>query len=121
MLMVLLSMRFPLARPTVKFCRFMLSTDGIATDLDKVRAIAEFGTPANITDLRSFMGLVNQLAELYPEISAAAHPLRPLMSPRQTFTWTVDHDTAFQRVKEAMASPQVLAVFDPQLPPNRRI
>ena len=97
--------KFALARPAVKFCGFMLSMDGIAADPDQVRAIAEFATPANITNLRSFMGLVNQLAELYPEISAAAHPLRPLMSPRQTFTWTVDHDTAFQRVKEALASP----------------
>ena len=94
----------------------MLSTEGVAVDPDKVRAIAEFATPANITDLRSFMGLVNKLAEFSPEISPAAHPLRPLMSPRRTFTWTVDHDTAFQRVKEALARPPVLAVFDPQLP-----
>lgn len=108
--------KFALAKPAVTFCGFVLSTDGISADPEKVRAIAEFATPANITDLRSFMGLVNQLTEFSPEISTAAQPLRPLMSPRRAFTWTVDHDTAFQRVKKALASPPVLAVFDPQLP-----
>ena len=64
--------KFALARPAVKFCGFMLSMDGIAADPDQVRAIAEFATPANITDLRSFIGLVNQLPEFSPEISTAA-------------------------------------------------
>lgn len=108
--------KFLLATPAVQFCGFVLSADGIAADPEKVRAIADFTTPANITDLRSFMGLVNQLAEFSPDISAAAQPLRPLMSPRRAFTWTIDHDTAFQRVKTALASPPVLATFDPQLP-----
>ena len=108
--------KFTLATPAVKFCGFIVSADGIAPDPEKVSAIQDFATPANITDLRSFMGLVNQLTEFSPEISAAAQPLRPLMSPRRAFIWTADHDAAFQHVKKAMASPPILAVFDPQLP-----
>ena len=61
--------KFVLAAPVVKFCGFMLSSEGISADPERVRAIADFPTPANITDLRSFMGLVNQLAEFSPEIS----------------------------------------------------
>ena len=38
------------------------------------------------------------------------------MSPRRTFIWIVDHDAAFHKVKEALAGPPILAVFDPQLP-----
>lgn len=61
------------------------------------------------------MGLVNQLAEFSPGISNAAQPLRPLMSPRRAFTWMADHDSAVQQVKMALASPPVLATFNPQL------
>lgn len=57
-----------------------------------------------------------QLAELSPEIAAATQPLRPLMSPRPMFTWTADHDAAFRQVKDALASPPQLAMFDPHLP-----
>ncbi|XP_050709713.1 uncharacterized protein LOC126994436 [Eriocheir sinensis] len=108
--------KFILAAPAVKLCGFVLSANGIDADPEKVRAITDFPTPANITDLRSFMGLVNQLTEFTPEISAAAQPLRPLMSPRRAFVWTVDHEEAFQRVKAALSTPPQLAMFDPQLP-----
>ncbi|XP_064077718.1 uncharacterized protein LOC135195391 [Macrobrachium nipponense] len=91
----------------------------ISADKQKVSAIKDFPTPANLTDLRSFMGLVNQLAEFTPDISIAAQPLRPLMSPKRTPLFgpgPTDHDEAFQRVKLALTSPPVLALFDPDLP-----
>ena len=62
------------------------------------------------------MGLANQFAEFTPEIAAAADPLRPLMSPKRSFTWTADHDAAFVKVKKALSQPPVLAHFDPNRP-----
>ena len=108
--------KFVLAAPDVSFCGYQLSHKGIAADPEKVRAITEFAKPANLTDLRSFMGLVNQLTEFSPDISGAAVPLRPLVSPKKAFLWTLDHDLAFKRVKEALSCPPVLATFDPALP-----
>ncbi|XP_068227654.1 uncharacterized protein [Palaemon carinicauda] len=90
--------KFVVAAPSVNFCGYTLSGDGISVDHQKVSAIKDFPTPASLTDLRSFMGLVNQLAEFTPDISVAAQPLRPLMSPKRTFVWTSDHDEAFQRI-----------------------
>ena len=108
--------KFIVAASQVKFCGYNLSEEGISADQDKVEAIKDFPTPANLTDLRSFMGLVNQLAEFTPEIATAAQPLRPLMSPKRSFTWTPDHDSAFKKVKSALANPPVLAPFEPNLP-----
>ena len=93
------------------FCGYTLSADP-----EKLSGIRDFPTPANLTDLGSFLGLVNQLAEFSPDISAAAQPLRPLLSPRRTFLWTPDHQEAFQRDKQALLSPPVLACYDPALP-----
>ena len=107
--------KFVLAAPKVSFCGFTLSSEGIAADPEKVRAIADFPKPANLTDLRSFIGLVNQLAEFTPAIAESADPLRPLMSPRRSFTWTPDHDAAFLKVKKALSSPPILAHFNPSL------
>lgn len=108
--------KFVVAAPSVSFCGYTLSGDGIAADVTKTEAIRDFPTPANLTDLRSFMGLVNQLSEFTPDIAQAAQPLRPLMSPKRTFLWTPDHDEAFRRVKSALTSPPVLAPFDTSLP-----
>lgn len=108
--------KFVVADSRVSFCGYNLSAEGISADEDRVIAIRDFPKPANLTDLRSFMGLVNQLSEFTPDIAAAAQPLRPLMSPKRTFTWTADHDEAFHRVKTALAQPPVLAHFTPTLP-----
>lgn len=105
--------KFVVAAPTVSFCGYSLSGDGIVADPEKVRAIADFATPANLTDFRSCMGLVNQLAEFSPDITAAALPLRPLMSPKRTFVWTPDHDLAFQRVKAVLSTSPVFSTINP--------
>jgi len=108
--------KFVLAAPAVTFCRYKLSKEGVAADPEKVCAIAEFPIPANLTDLRSFMGLVNQLVDFSTDIAAEATPLRPLMSPKRTFTWTADHDQTFNKVKQAFSNPPVLASFNPTIP-----
>lgn len=107
---------FSLAVPKVPFCGYILSERGIAADPEKIKAITDFTTPAKLTDLQSFMSLVNQLAEFSPEISSAAEPLGPLMSPKRAFVWTPDHEQAFRRVKEALLGPSTLATSDPSLP-----
>ena len=108
--------KFVVATPQVDFCGFTLSEAGITANQAKVAAIRDFPTPANLTDLRSFMGLVNQLAEFTPDITSAAQHLRPLMSPKRQFLWTPDHEEAFRRVKVALFSPPVFASFNPALP-----
>ena len=108
--------KFAVAAPTVSFCGYQISADGISADEDKIKAIRSFPKPANVTDLRSFVGLVNQLAEFTSDIAAKAQPLRPLLSPKRAFTWIPDHDNAFEEVKQALLSPPVLASFDPALP-----
>ena len=67
--------KFIVAANKVNFCGYTLSDKGIAADPDRVTALRDFPTPSNITDLRSFMGLVNQLAEFTPEIAKTAQPL----------------------------------------------
>ena len=51
------------------------------------------------------MGLVEQLAGFSTEVAAAKAPLRPLLSTRNPYLWTADHDQAFEAVKLALVSP----------------
>ncbi|XP_037772737.1 uncharacterized protein LOC119568354 [Penaeus monodon] len=38
------------------------------------------------------------------------------MSPKRTFIWTADNGQAFSKVKQALSSPPVLALFNPTIP-----
>ena len=104
------------AASEVEFCGYKLSPKGFVPDGQKVDAIASFPTPTNITDLRSFLGMVVQLSEFSPWIADAAEPLRDLLKPKNEWLWTSQHDAAFSKVKEALVSPPVLAYFAPELP-----
>ena len=41
----------------IQYLRHIVSKDGIFVDLDKIKAIAEWLIPKNVTDIRSFMGI----------------------------------------------------------------
>ena len=104
--------KFILAKSSVPFAGYIVSDKGISADPNKIKAIADFPKPKNISDMRSFLGLVEQLAGFSSDISAKLLPLRPLLSTKSEFIWTTDHDSAFQEVKQALVSPPILTTFD---------
>jgi transposase InsO family protein len=108
--------KFKFAEPNVEFVGFRVSKEGIEADPAKVKAIAEFPRPTNITELRSFFGLVNQLGQFSKDVAAAAEPLRALLKKENLFQWSENHTEAFEAVKKTLISPPILAPFDPKLP-----
>ena len=100
------------AEEKVDFCGFTVSSDGYTVDDKKLRVVKDFPQPSNITDLRSFLGLVNQLGSFSTEIATAAEPLRQLLKPRNAWLWTLAHTAAFE-VKEALMSPPILDYYNP--------
>lgn len=67
-------------KTSLKFLGHIIDQDGIRADPDKTAAIQRMETPKNITDLRRFMGMVNQLGKFSPNISDLNQPLRALLN-----------------------------------------
>ena len=74
--------KFVFAVADTSFCGYNLRPAGIAADPAKLRAISEFPAPTNITELRSFLGLVNQLGDFTADIASSAEDLRGLLRPK---------------------------------------
>ena len=102
----------------VKFAGYLVSNNGIEPDPDRTKAISNFPIPENITDLRSFFGLVNQLGQFTPDLAHMLEPLRGLLKPKNAFIWLPEHQTAFDNVKQVLTDPNgpILAHFDSSLP-----
>jgi hypothetical protein len=115
---ITLSMEKAQVGESVKFAGFIVNSSGIAPDPSKMAAIADFPKPANLTDLRSFLGLANQLGQFVPDLAHAMQPLRGLLKKDFAFQWLDDHDKAFAAVKAILTNPKgpVLAHFDSSLP-----
>ena len=75
----------------IPFAGFLISDNGIKPDPQKTMAIASFPTPKNITDLRSFLGLANQLAFFLPDFSHLTSEMRKLLSTKNAFLWLEAH------------------------------
>lgn len=77
-----------------------MKADRIELDPTKVKAISNFPATTNLTELRSFIGLLNQMSGHSEEVSEAALPLQPLMKKKNTFQWMEEHQKAVEKVKE---------------------
>jgi hypothetical protein len=60
----------------MKFAWFMISGDGVRPNPEKLAAVAEFPTPTNTTELRGFLGRVNQLGIFIPDIAHMSATMR---------------------------------------------
>jgi len=104
--------KFKFGQRKIEWVGYVIQHGGYTVEPGKLKAIADFPIPRDLTDLRSFNGLVEQLAGFSREIAALRDPLQPLMSPKNSFEWTPHHTEAFNAVKRALVSAPVLAPFD---------
>ena len=98
------------------FAGYVVSKDGIKPDPSKLEAIRRFETPTDVTTLRSYLGLVNQLTSLMPDVAHITEGLRELLKKDVAFTWLPCHQKCFDRSKELLTSPVVCKPFNPELP-----
>ena len=100
---------------SLKFAGFMVSSDGVRADPDKLSAIQDFPTPTCVSDIRSFLGLAQQLGLFAPDLAHMTVNLRSLLKKGVAFVWLDIHDQEFMRTKEALCSDAIVKPFDPLL------
>ena len=102
----------------VKFAGYLISDKGIAPDPDKVAAIRNFATPENKTDVRAWFGICNQFAPFKLDLKNSMEPLKGLLSEKNAFIWTPEHQQSMQNTKDIITDEKgsILSHFDPSKP-----
>jgi hypothetical protein len=101
-----------LLQKTVSFLGHVVSGDGIATDPEKTRAVNEWPVPTCLRDTRAFIGLCSYYRRFIKGFADIAAPLHALTKKGVRFRWTPECQVAFQRLKDALSTPPVLAMPD---------
>ncbi|XP_052564009.1 uncharacterized protein K02A2.6-like [Culex pipiens pallens] len=96
----------------IEFLGHRITADGIVPTNDKVKAIKSFRRPENEAEVRSFLGLANYLNKFIPDLATLDEPLRMLTRKDSKFVWSVVHQTAFDRIKDAIADVMKLGFFN---------
>ena len=100
-------------KPSVKFLGQLISKNGVNADPEKTSAVRNMEAPRSVSDLRRFLGMVNQLGKFSPRISELTQPMRELLSHKRAWLWGPDQEEAFNKVKEEISQPTTLALYNP--------
>ena len=106
--------KFQFANRSVDFAGFHISESTVEPLPKYLNAMRDFLTPKNITDIRSWFGLVNQMAN-YAQLRDLVAPLKQFLSPKRTFAWSEDLNKTFTASKLAIVEVirHGVEIFDP--------
>ncbi|XP_055599014.1 uncharacterized protein LOC129748419 [Uranotaenia lowii] len=97
----------------VPFLGYLLGTEGLRTNPEKVRPILEYERPTTVTKLRRFLGMANYYRRFIPDFSGTTAALTDLLQTKSKLVrWNEDAETAFVRIKELLISSPILASPD---------
>ncbi|KAL5510819.1 hypothetical protein EMCRGX_G006423 [Ephydatia muelleri] len=98
------------------FLGHVIDQHGVQADPEKTSAIEGLSSPSNITELRRFLGMANQMGKFSPNLAQVTQPLRELLSKNRTWQWGCAQEEAFAQVKAELCKPTVLAFYTPDAP-----
>ena len=101
-------------RSSVVYLGYLIDADGLHPMPDKVKAILEAPEPTNVTELKSYLGLLNYYGKFLQNVSSILHPLYSLLQKSATWKWSQGQREAFRASKKLMISSQMLVHFDPE-------
>ena len=102
--------------PHFEYLGHVIDVNGLHPTDDKIAALKQDPTPKNVTQLRSFLGLINYYSKFLPNLSTKLRPLYNLLLKNKRWTWTEQHDMAFKLAKEALQADFVLVHYDSAKP-----
>ena len=100
----------------VKYMGHILSKEGISPVKNKLDAIRLAPRPKDVSQLRSFLGMLNYYSKFIKDFSSKVHPLYQLLSNKTEWFWSKECEISFLWAKEVLSSEQVLVHYDPQKP-----
>ena len=100
---------------TIPYLGREVSHNSIVPVVDRANILA-YPAPTSRKHVRSFLGLANHFKSFIKGYSDLAAPLYELTSKHAMFEWEPHHQRAFARLRDALASPEVL--HPPSADPN---
>ena len=96
----------------VTYFGHVFSASGVAPDPEKIREIQAVTPPTNVSELRSFLGMVNYCGRFVPALASVSAPLRDLTRADVPWEWSQSHSQAFDEIKQRLAQCCTMAYFD---------
>lgn len=103
-------------QPQVEYLGHVVDATGFRPSPKKVSAILNMPPPTQVSELRSFLGMVQHYGKYITSLSDLCAPLNNLLKKGTPWKWTAECVDAFERIKAMLTSAEVLTHYDPAKP-----
>ncbi|BHF61010.1 hypothetical protein SprV_0100398000 [Sparganum proliferum] len=100
----------------IKYLGFVFDVNSRHPDPENIRAIQRMPAPKNVSQLRSFLGLISYYSSFLPSLHDVRAPLNRLLQKDAPWCWSPDCEKAFAQLKSMLSSDLLLTHYDPTLP-----
>ncbi|KAK3739921.1 hypothetical protein QZH41_004932 [Actinostola sp. cb2023] len=100
----------------VQFLGHLIDAEGVHPAPEKVRAIVDAPVPTCVSELRSFLGMLQYYGKFLANLSTMLQPLNNLLREGVPWLWKPECQQAFNGAKEQLLSSKVLTHYDVNLP-----
>ena len=96
----------------ISFVGYEIDGGNVSMDKSKINAVMEFPCPSTISQVRSWIGLVQTFSRHHCDLAMATEPMRQLLKKKNAFQVTPEIMKSFEETKEILCSSPILAPFD---------
>ena len=96
----------------LEYLGHVIDKDGLHPTQEKVEAILEAKVPENVSELRSYLGMVNYYSHFLPNLATTYAPLYELLRKDVPWKWSAGCQKAAEAVKQHLCSEKLLVHYD---------
>ena len=83
----------------IKFGGYIFNDKGVKPNPKNLEGISKYPAPTNVSELRSFFGMINQMDMFQPDLAHAKATVNNLLKKNNAGVWLDDHQQAFEQIK----------------------
>ncbi|UYV68013.1 hypothetical protein LAZ67_5002793, partial [Cordylochernes scorpioides] len=100
----------------INYLGHRINKNGIYPLEDKLDSIKKCPKPSNISELKSFLGMLSFYSKFVKNLSIHANPLFSLLKKSYNWNWKKEHDQAFEKCKNLISTKTCLTHYSQDLP-----
>ena len=98
-----------LMQTEVPFLGHIVSREGVRPNPENISKVMRWPEPANVTEVRGFLGLCSYYRRFIKDFAVVAKPLTELTCNDSPLVWTDECQSAFDELKSRLVGPDIMA------------
>lgn len=96
-------------RPELKYLGYMVDSEGLRVDPEKVESILKIPPPKNAKEVRQFMGTASWYRRFIPDFSTRLYPLTSMLKKGKRFEWTEEAQKSWDDIRSCLIKSPIIS------------